>query len=72
MPAAVAPSGNCAPKNKKGRLIERSEYAPYIEINRLNIEGNGDVYKTRQSIVERPYGTIKRQWGFDHILTKKE
>jgi hypothetical protein len=24
-----------------------------------------------QSIVEHPYGSIKRQWGFDHIITKK-
>jgi hypothetical protein len=23
------------------------------------------------SIIEHPYGTIKRQWGFDHIITKK-
>ena len=65
------PARELCTKNKKGRLIERSEYAPYIEINRLNIEGNADVYKKRQSIVEHPYGTIKRQWGFDHILTKK-
>jgi len=21
--------------------------------------------------VEHPYGTIKRQWGFDHIMTKQ-
>jgi transposase len=65
------PARNLCTKNKKGRLIERSEYAPYIEINRLNIESNPDVYKKRQAIVEHPYGTIKRQWGFDHILTKK-
>ena len=25
----------------------------------------------RQAIVEHPYGTIKRQWGFNYILTKK-
>jgi len=25
----------------------------------------------RQAIVEHPFGTIKRQWGFDHIMTKK-
>jgi len=55
----------------KGRLIERSEYAGYIEINRCNIEANTSTYKKRQSIVEHPYGTIKRQWGFDHIITKK-
>jgi hypothetical protein len=28
-------------------------------------------YKQRQAIVEHPFGTIKRQWGFDHIMTKK-
>ena len=65
------PARQLCTKNKKGRLIERNEYAPYIEINRFNIESNADVYKKRQSIVEHPYGTIKRQWGFDHILTKK-
>ena len=55
----------------KGKLVERTEYAPYIEINRCNIEANTATYKKRQSIVEHPYGTIKRQWGFDHIITKK-
>ena len=25
----------------------------------------------RQTIVEHPYGTLKRQWGFSYILTKK-
>ncbi|MCJ7450011.1 MAG: hypothetical protein MUO72_20245, partial [Bacteroidales bacterium] len=29
------------------------------------------LYKRRQAIVEHPYGTIKRQWGFNYILTKK-
>ena len=58
-------------KNAKGRLIERSEYAPYIEQNKVTIEANAAVYKKRQSIVEHPYGTIKRQWGFDYIITKK-
>ncbi len=58
-------------KNIKGRLIERSEYAPYIEQNRLNIEADPATYKKRQSIVEHPYGTIKRQWGFYYVITKK-
>jgi transposase len=58
-------------KNIKGRVIERSEYAPYIEQNRLNIEANTALYKKRQSIVEHPYGTIKRQWGFYYVITKK-
>jgi transposase len=55
----------------RGRVIERSEYAAYIEQNRKNLEAHEHYYKRRQAIVEHPYGTIKRQWGFDYILTKQ-
>jgi len=55
----------------RGRVIERSEYAKYIEQNRINVESNKDTYKRRQSIVEHPFGTIKRQWGYSYILTKQ-
>jgi transposase len=58
-------------KNIKGRLIERSEFTPYIEQNKQNIETRPELYKQRQSIVEHPYGTIKRQWGFYYVITKK-
>lgn len=68
---SACPARALCTKNQKGRLIERSEYAPYIEINRLNIEANPALYKKRQSIAEHPYGTIKRQWGFYYIITKK-
>jgi transposase len=57
-------------KNKKGRLLERSEYQPYMEQNKKNIENNAAIYKKRQSIVEHPYGVLKRQWGFYYITTK--
>jgi transposase len=65
------PARSLCTKNVKGRLIERSEFAPYIEQNRINIEANPLVYKRRQSIVEHPYGTIKRQWGFYYVITKR-
>ncbi len=52
-------------------MIERSEFAPYIEQNKQNIEAAPLVYKKRQSIVEHPYGTIKRQWGFYYVITKR-
>ena len=55
----------------QGRLIVRSEFATYVEQNRLNIEANPATYKKRQSIVEHPYGTIKRQWGYYYVITKK-
>ncbi len=58
-------------RSDRVRLIERSEYTPFIEANKRNIETNTELYKKRQSIVEHPYGTIKRQWGFYYIMTKK-
>ncbi len=58
-------------KSQKERLIQRSEYADYYERNRKNFEEKEHLYKRRQSIVEHPYGTLKRQWGFSYILTKK-
>ncbi len=65
------PARELCTKNLKGRVIERSEYSDYIEINKQNIERDPAVYKKRQSIAEHPYGTIKRQWGFYFIITKK-
>ena len=58
-------------KNKKGRLIERSEYQPYMDKNKQNIASNDAIYKKRQTIIEHTYGIIKRQWGFYYITTKK-
>ena len=68
---ATCPAKPLCTKNANGRAIQRSEYTPYIEKNRLAIEANPELYKKRQSIVEHPYGTIKRQWGFYYIITKK-
>lgn len=68
---ATCPALALCTKNKKGRLLERSEYQPYIEQNKKNIEANKETYKKRQAIVEHPYGIIKRQWGFYYITTKK-
>lgn len=56
---------------ERGRVIERSEYSPYLEANKKNVEEKQHLYKRRQAIVEHPYGVIKRQWGFYYISTKK-
>jgi hypothetical protein len=58
-------------KAKYGKGIQRSEYQEYINQNKERIQSNKDYYRKRQAIVEHPYGTIKRQWGFSYILTKK-
>lgn len=59
-------------KAKYGKGIQRSEYQEHINKNKERIKQNKDYYRRRQAIVEHPYGTIKRQWGFNYILTKKE
>jgi len=68
---STCPVKDLCTKNKDGRLIERSEHAPFVEQNKLNIEANPTLYKKRQAIVEHPYGILKRQWGFYYIMTKK-
>ena len=42
-----------------------------MEKNKQNIEAMPATYKKRQAIVEHPYGTIKSQWGFYYISTKR-
>jgi len=61
----------CTRSYKNGKIVQRSEYTPYIEANKQNIEKHRHTYRKRKSIVEHPYGTIKRQWGFSYISTKK-
>jgi len=58
-------------RSKNARLIQRSEFADYYEKNRRNSVEKEHLYKRRQTIAEHPFGTIKRQWGFSYILTKK-
>ncbi|MCJ7450010.1 MAG: IS1182 family transposase [Bacteroidales bacterium] len=57
-------------RSRNGRVINRNEYAEYYERNHINILEKEHLYKRRQAIVEHPYGTLKRQWGFSYILTK--
>ncbi len=54
-----------------GKGIQRSEYQEYIQHNKEQVDLNKTLYKRRQAIVEHPYGTIKRQWGFSYIMTKR-
>ena len=58
-------------RSKNARMISRNEFAEYYEKNRKNTLEKEQLYKRRQAIVEHPFGTIKRQWGFSYILTKK-
>ena len=72
-PRTKRPWATCysGPKAKYGKGVQRSEYQEYINRNKERIEQNQNYYRRRQEIVEHPYGTIKRQWGFSYVLTKK-
>jgi len=61
----------CTTAKANGKIIQRSEYARHIKANAKRVAENGQNYKRRQALVEHPFGTMKRQWGFDHIMTKK-
>jgi transposase len=61
----------CTTSEKNGKIVQRRKHAINIEQNKKRIEQNKATYKKRQAIVEHPFGTIKRQWGFSYILTKK-
>jgi hypothetical protein len=63
-------AGESSISKSKGRYLERSEYQDYVDKNIERVKNNKELYKTRQSIVEHPYGTIKRQWGYDYTLLK--
>lgn len=61
----------CTTSIKNGKIVQRNKYVEYIEANKIRIQHNQNYYRRRQAIVEHPYGTIKRQWGFNYIMTKK-
>jgi len=61
----------CGPFSKgNGKYIERHEFERYVEENKERVRNNKELYRKRQEIVEHPFGTIKRQWGFDHTLLR--
>ena len=49
-----------------GRELDRSEYADAVEENNQRYRENGQLYRRRQEINEHIFGTIKRQWGYNH------
>jgi len=56
--------------NKRGRCIERTEYQGYTDRNNARVSENPEYYRHGQQIIEHQFGTLKRQWYFDHTLTR--
>jgi transposase len=55
---------------ERGRVIERSQYQQAVDENNKRVNTEKEKYRRRQEIVEHPFGVIKRQWGYDHVLVK--
>jgi transposase len=56
--------------SSKGRVIERSRYQDAVDANAYRIKTRKEKYLQRQMIVEHPFGTIKRTWGYNYVLVK--
>jgi hypothetical protein len=54
----------------ESKEIERSEYQDVVDENNKRTEENKPLYKTRPLIIEHPFGTIKRGWGYTYTLLK--
>lgn len=58
-----------SPKNR-GRIIQRSIYQNAVDLNNQRVMMEKEKYRKRQEMVEHPFGIVKRQWGYDHVLLK--
>jgi transposase len=57
-------------KNKRGRLLERSEHQETVSRNNARFKAQFDLYKRRQELIEHIFGTVKRAWGYTYTLMK--
>ena len=56
----------CTGREKGGREIDRSQYAQAVQENNQRYKDNQQLYRQRQELNEHIFGTIKRQWGYNH------
>lgn len=52
------------------RIIERSEYQQAVDENNKRVDENKELFGKRSPIIEHPYGTVKRGWGYNYTLVK--
>ena len=60
----------CTGRAKGGREIGRSEYQDAVDRNNQRVDEQKELYGSRQAIVEHPFGTIKRSWGYSYTLLR--
>jgi hypothetical protein len=59
-------------KNKSGRKLQRSSKRDILEIVdfRMKTDEAREIYRKRQAIIEHPFGTTKKIWGFNQFLCR--
>ena len=57
-------------KSQKGRLISRNLNQEFLDNVDKRTKANKELYMQRQMLVEHPFGTIKRVWGYSYFLTR--
>lgn len=57
-------------KKEEGREIIRPVAQDFLDKVDQRTRENKELYRTRQMIVEHPFGTIKRGWGLSYFLTR--
>lgn len=61
--------GKCT-VNRKGRIIKDQPLQEFAREIDKRTEANMDTYYLRQQVVEHPFGTVKRAFGFLYFLTR--
>lgn len=54
----------------QGRAIYRNIDQDLLDKIDQRTKEDKELYRKRQTIVEHPFGTIKRSWGFTYFLTR--
>jgi hypothetical protein len=57
--------------NGKARIIKDRPYEKYARIVDKRTRENAETYRQRKQLVEHPWGTVKRSWGYSYFLTRK-
>ena len=57
-------------RNKANRRISREANEHLMEQMAARLKAQPEKFRLRKSLVEHPFGTIKRAFGYDHFLLK--
>ena len=57
-------------RSQKGRLISRNLNQEFLDNVDKRTRENKALYLQRQILVEHPFGTVKRVWGYSYFLTR--